>query len=109
MAAGVGYLILDFARAVISQERREANQEGYRDDCISDLGEWSSSNPLRCGLATTPGCRSGGFRAGVSQQVFLIELPTTSYGQAVNTTVSNIVLQIEKVTADALDVISEGR
>jgi hypothetical protein len=109
MAAGFGCLIPDFARALISQKRPKANEAGCRDDSHSDLGEYSSFNLLRCGLAPTPGSRSGGLRASVSQQIFLIELPTTPYGQAGNTTASNIVLQIEKIAADAPDAISEGR
>ena len=109
MAAGVGFLILDFARAVISQERHEANEACCPDNSISDLVEWSSFNSIRCGLAPTPGRTSGGLQAGFPQQVLLIELLTTLYGQAGNTTASNIVSPIEKFTTDALDSISEDR
>ncbi len=109
MAAGVGFLILDFARAVISQERHEANEACCPDDSISDLAEWSSCNPKRCSLAPTPSRTSAGLQAGFSQQVFLIELLTTTYGQAGNTTASNIVSPIEKFTDDAFDAISEDR
>ena len=56
-----------------------------------------------------PGRKSGGLQAGVSQQVFLIEVPTTPNCQAGNTTASNNVLPIEKITADALNFIPEGR
>jgi hypothetical protein len=109
MAAGVGFLILDFARAVISQERDDANEACCPDDSISDLAEWSSFNPIRCGLAPTLSRTSDGLQAGFFQQVFLIELLTTTYGQAGNTTASNIVSPIEKFTADAFDAISEDR
>jgi hypothetical protein len=105
MAAGVGFLMLDFARAVISQETHEANEACCPDNSISDLEEWSSLNSLRCGLAPMP----GGLQADFPQQILLIELLTTLYGQAGNTTASNIVSPIENFTADALDSISEDR
>jgi len=48
-------------------------------------------------------------QAGFPKQVLLIELLSTLYGQAGNTTASNIVSPIGKFTADALDSISEDR
>jgi hypothetical protein len=51
----------------------------------------------------------GGLQADFPQQILLIELLTTLYGQAGNTTASNIVSPIENFTADALDSISEDR